>query len=635
MSFDVIPSATHSPPGGRGASSLIARRGSRSDVFFLLAYIAALTIAELLVTYSMAVLVFVAHGGLLLAIAAFILRNPVDRTVPGALDRLGLALALAVGPMIRIISLTLPLSQLDPTLRYVMAGVPIAMAGVLAARLSGLSGKSIGLVWHRTSIQLRVVAVSVALGFIEFSILRSEPLGPPPWTSAGAIASLSVGFATGFPEELVFRGVMQTATRPFLGRWNWVYVSAIFAVLHLGYQSYIDVVFVFAVGLVYGWVFERTRSIIGVSIGHGVANIVLFFVAPNLIAPSTLPVVAPSVETLLAAVLTGALVVAGVMYWRRRDLDPWLGDDAESAVGPVPVAAMRAVRPAGRAFQVIVNADPSAHALDFVNHRVPATVVEFPVAAEATITPSASDVIASRARGIVRFTSRDHRQVIIQPGMAVGTPNGLLFRTTDGAIIPPAAAATERSVELPIEAEVATTDANLPAGRITVLPAQLERMAVNVTNDWPVAGGARAEGRRITAADYEAGVDRATAALWAELGRRLADEHPSTGAPHYVHPQSAELTKILIDPPASDVIDLRADAVVLTARATGKAVGVGVGDLRSALVEYLAGALPPGAIVQPETVDGRVIAVEPHETGLRVALEATAWQVRSVEPDAH
>ena len=38
----------------------------------------------------------------------------------------------------------------------------------------------------------------------------------------------------------------------------------------------------FGVGLLYGWVFERSRSIIGISIGHGQANVVLFFIAPNL-----------------------------------------------------------------------------------------------------------------------------------------------------------------------------------------------------------------------------------------------------------------------------------------------------------------------------------------------------------------
>jgi hypothetical protein len=45
-------------------------------------------------------------------------------------------------------------------------------------------------------------------------------------------------------------------------------------------MSALDLVFVFGVGLLYGWVFERSRSIIGISIAHGQANVVLFFIAP-------------------------------------------------------------------------------------------------------------------------------------------------------------------------------------------------------------------------------------------------------------------------------------------------------------------------------------------------------------------
>ncbi len=107
-------------------------------------------------------------------------------------------------------------------------------------------------------------------------------MGPFPWVAAGVIPAVVVGIATGAPEELIFRGVLQTATRPILGRLNWIYVSLVFAVLHIGYQSALDLAFVFGVGLLYGWVFERSRSIVGVSIGHGLANVILFFVAPNL-----------------------------------------------------------------------------------------------------------------------------------------------------------------------------------------------------------------------------------------------------------------------------------------------------------------------------------------------------------------
>jgi membrane protease YdiL (CAAX protease family) len=116
-------------------------------------------------------------------------------------------------------------------------------------------------------------------------------MGGFPWTAAGLVPALAVGISTGFPEELIFRGVMQTATRPLLGRWNWVYVSAVFAVLHIGYKSVLDLAFVFGVGLLYGWIFERSRSIVGVAVGHGLANVILFFVAPNL--PGVVALLAP------------------------------------------------------------------------------------------------------------------------------------------------------------------------------------------------------------------------------------------------------------------------------------------------------------------------------------------------------
>jgi uncharacterized protein len=132
----------------------------------------------------------------------------------------------------------------------------------------------------------------VGLGCVEYLILQPLAMGAPAWTAVGFVPALAVGIFTGFPEELLFRGVLQTALRPLIGRWNWVYASFIFATLHLGYRSLVDLAFVFAVGLVYGWVFERTRSIIGISIGHGIANAVLFFVMPHLLplaAPMPLP----------------------------------------------------------------------------------------------------------------------------------------------------------------------------------------------------------------------------------------------------------------------------------------------------------------------------------------------------------
>lgn len=287
-------------------------------------YLVLLAVAELAVTFGSPVLVFPLHGGLILLIVAYLAIARYRRRA-GPEDRglMAVALALSVAPLIRIISLTLPLAQLDPGFRYVAAGIPMALGGFLVARSAGLKWHQIGLAWHQTGWQVRAILASVAFGIIEFTILRPAPLGPAPWTAAGFLPAIGLGLFTGFPEELIFRGVLQTATRPILGRWNWIYVSAIFAVLHIGYGSAEDLVFVLCVGLFFGWIFERTRSIIGVSIGHGLANVILFYVAPNLIAAASLPSIGWQLQLSLTVGATAGLITAALLYWWfRTGLEP-------------------------------------------------------------------------------------------------------------------------------------------------------------------------------------------------------------------------------------------------------------------------------------------------------------------------
>jgi membrane protease YdiL (CAAX protease family) len=63
------------------------------------------------------------------------------------------------------------------------------------------------------------------------------------------------------------------------GGWGIIYVSYIFAILHIGFLSWIDVVFVFGVALFFGWVVKKTGSLLGVTLSHGITNIILFIVA--------------------------------------------------------------------------------------------------------------------------------------------------------------------------------------------------------------------------------------------------------------------------------------------------------------------------------------------------------------------
>jgi LysM repeat protein len=122
----------------------------------------------------------------------------------------------------------------------------------------------------------------LGFGVAEYFILRPEPLiDELSWRSA-ALPALILLVGTGFNEEFVFRGVMQSACRQTFGKLSILYVAVVFAILHLGYKSVSDVVFVFVVGLLFGWLVARTRSLLGVTLSHGITNIALYLVVPFL-----------------------------------------------------------------------------------------------------------------------------------------------------------------------------------------------------------------------------------------------------------------------------------------------------------------------------------------------------------------
>lgn len=273
---------------GAGPRSVTATHLAQAR-FWLYLYLAALAIGEILVTFVSPLWVFVIHTCLIAALSVHVFLLERGRTRSSRIwDRVkptpmsGLLLALLMAPLIRLISLTLPLGQIAPAQRYLAAGIPMAVAALVTARSLGLGRREIGLRWRAAPFQLAAVIVSVGLGFIEYSILAPDALGGLPLTPSTIWPALSVGASTGIPEEIMFRGVMQPLAILSLGSVGLPYVAAVFAALHIGYQSLVDLLLVFGVGLFYGWVALRSSSIIGVAIGHGMANIVLFFVAPNL-----------------------------------------------------------------------------------------------------------------------------------------------------------------------------------------------------------------------------------------------------------------------------------------------------------------------------------------------------------------
>lgn len=194
-----------------------------------------------------------------------------------------LLVAMMLVPLIRIISLSLPLARVPILYWYVLTSIPLFIAAGVTARTLRLTRQDIGLRAANVFGQVSIGFVGLPLGVIEYAILRPSSLvvsgTPLEYVTVAAVLVI----CTGFLEELIFRGILQTTAARTIGRWSVLYVSAIFAALHLGYLSGIDVAFVFGVGLLFGYLVRRTGSVLGVSLAHGLTNLALFAIVPRLL----------------------------------------------------------------------------------------------------------------------------------------------------------------------------------------------------------------------------------------------------------------------------------------------------------------------------------------------------------------
>lgn len=242
-------------------------------------YLAALTLAEALTTLIEPRLGLALHGLILISLLLY-----ASLGAQGPTRRFLLCLALA--PTIRLLSLSLPLPSFPFIYWYLVVGLPLFLAAIVAARISRMSKDMLGLNFRHLPIQLLVAITGFGLGYPEYLILHPDPLAPSLSWQLILVPALILMLFTGFLEELIFRGMMQYSGLRSLGRFGLWYVIAVFTVLHLGYRSALDMLFVFGVAVYFAWVTQRTGSILGVTLAHGLINVGLFLIFPFiLVAP--------------------------------------------------------------------------------------------------------------------------------------------------------------------------------------------------------------------------------------------------------------------------------------------------------------------------------------------------------------
>ncbi|MBN2148907.1 MAG: CPBP family intramembrane metalloprotease [Anaerolineales bacterium] len=239
-------------------------------------YLIALILAESLATTIAPVFGLVLHALLLLAVI-------VHAALFSDTHQRRFLTAFALVPLIRLMSLMMPLPNYPFIYWYALVGAPLLLAVYVTQNSLELRMPDVGLNGRLPLIQLLVGATGIGLGYLEYIILRPNPLAPSMALSDIWVPAIILIVFTGLLEEWLFRGLLQLTAFQSIGRFGLLFVAVVFAVMHLGYHSFWDIVFVFSVAVYFGWVTMRTGSIVGVTIAHSLTNIGLFLIFPFLV----------------------------------------------------------------------------------------------------------------------------------------------------------------------------------------------------------------------------------------------------------------------------------------------------------------------------------------------------------------
>lgn len=191
-------------------------------------------------------------------------------------------LSLMSIPILRMVSFTLPLDQISPLWWPMILAVPLGINTILIVRQTHLTLALTGIHHRGLGLQLLVGASGILLGWIQYQVLPSAANWAPQTNTRLALAVLGGIITTGFLEEWIFRGVIQTHAQRTFGPVGWVFPTIICMALSLGQQSLRYVIVVGIICSLFSYIVLRSYSIIGISIAHGLANCMIWFILPNL-----------------------------------------------------------------------------------------------------------------------------------------------------------------------------------------------------------------------------------------------------------------------------------------------------------------------------------------------------------------
>ncbi len=186
--------------------------------------------------------------------------------------------------MVRIISFAISPKIVPGVWYYTFAEIPLMLFAIIGTQSLDLPLlKTLGAIWPKSWLGWSIIALvsGPVIGWGEGHILHPPALSANGNWETMILPSLLLTAFTGFSEEWLFRGLIQTTASKWMGPGAGLIFTAVgWSLLHIGWNSGVDVAYVFSVGLFWCWIRLKTESTWATGIAHGTANIVLFCVLP-------------------------------------------------------------------------------------------------------------------------------------------------------------------------------------------------------------------------------------------------------------------------------------------------------------------------------------------------------------------
>ncbi len=242
----------------------------------LVFYVAAIAAAEAVVAFVGPI-----RGALMHALLLLALLNSYALT--DAMPYRHVFLVLTLAPLLRSLSLTIPIAQIPQIYWYAMIGIPLLTATALIARAIHLPMSWLKLRSKDVRVQILFALTGLPLGAAGFIILRPTPLFPKNDLPQSIIGALILFLFVGLPEEFIFRGMLQHIVVKIFGPIGMIFSNALFTSMYFGSLSLTFVVFMCLVGFLFALWVALTDTLWGVVGAHALLSIVMLLILPLLL----------------------------------------------------------------------------------------------------------------------------------------------------------------------------------------------------------------------------------------------------------------------------------------------------------------------------------------------------------------